>query len=74
MKFQFMASYLCWDEEDMFYHLCTSLEETAGQDLWDINSRATTADIVHLLQTRFGTQSTPLHLQGGLLSHSAKAK
>ena len=35
-KFQCMASYLQWDEEDMFHHFCTSLEGAVGQILWDI--------------------------------------
>jgi len=38
MKFQCMASYLRWDEEDMFHHLCASLEGAAGQVLWGIGS------------------------------------
>jgi len=33
-----------------------SLEGVAGQVLWDISLQTTTADIVCLLQTRFGTQ------------------
>jgi len=55
-KFQSMASYLRRNEEDAMYHLCGSLEGAAGQVLWDIGPRATTADVVQLLQTRFGTQ------------------
>jgi len=55
-KFQHMGSYLSWDDEDMLYHLCASLEGAAGQVLWDIGPRATPADIVCLLQTRFRTQ------------------
>jgi len=50
-KFQHMASYLCWGDDDMFHHLCASLEGAAEQVLWDIGPRATTADIVCLLQT-----------------------
>jgi len=45
-KFQCMAR---------FHHLCASLEGAVGQVLGDIGPRATTADIIHLLQTRFGT-------------------
>jgi len=51
-----MADYLRWDEEDTFHHLCASLEGAMGQVLWGVSPRTTTADIVHLLQTRFGTQ------------------
>jgi len=40
----------------MFHHCCTSLEGAAGQVLWDFGPRASMADIVCLLQTRFGTQ------------------
>jgi len=71
-KFQCMASYLCWDEKDMFHYLCTSLEGAVGQVVWDICPQATTANIVHLLQARFGTQLQVEHsrqscmLEGGL--------
>jgi len=51
-----MASYLWWDEEDMFHHLGTSFEGVVGQVLWDIGPRATMAVIICLLQARFGTQ------------------
>ena len=47
-----MARYLCWDNEDKYYHLCTSLEGTAGQVLWDADPQATTKSISRLLQTR----------------------
>jgi len=56
MKFQHMASYLCWDDEDRFHCLCASLKGVAGQVLWDIGPHAMTASIICLLQTRFGTQ------------------
>jgi len=38
------------------YHLCGSLEGAAGQVLLDIAPTATTADVIRLLQTRFGTE------------------
>jgi len=37
-----------------------------GQVLWDIGPQATTADIVCLLQTRFGTQLQAKHLKAQL--------
>jgi len=40
----------------MFHHLCASLMGAAGQVLWDIGPRVTMANILGLLQTRFGTQ------------------
>jgi len=58
LKFQNMARYLHWNEEDALYHLCGSLKGAAGQVLWDIGSHAMTADVIQLLQTRFST-----HLQ-----------
>ena len=51
-----MADYFRWDEEDTFHHLCASLEGAAGQVLWHVRLHATTADIVHLLQMRLGSQ------------------
>jgi len=60
-KLQCMASYLQWDEEDMFHHICTNLEGAAGQVLWDISPRVTMANIVFLIQTRFGTQIWAQH-------------
>jgi len=61
-----MASYLQWDEEDMFHHLCASLKGAVGQVLWDI-SPPTTADIICFIQTRFGTQ-----LQAGFKTVTCK--
>ena len=61
-KFQHMASYLHWDE-DVFHHLCTSLEGAAGEVPWDIGPQATTADILCLLQMRFGTQLQVEHFK-----------
>jgi len=55
-KFQHMAGYLWCDDEDMFHHLCASLEGAAGQIRWDISPRVPMADIICLLQTRIGTQ------------------
>jgi len=49
-KIQRIASYLHWDDEDMFRHLCASL-------------CATTADIVRLLQTSYGTQLQVEHFK-----------
>jgi len=56
MKLWCMAAYLHWDDEDIFHHFCSSLEGAAGQVLWDVGPRVMTADLVRLLQTRFGTQ------------------
>jgi len=47
-----MARYLWWDDDDMFHHLYASLEGAAGQVFWDIGPRATTAEIIRLLQNR----------------------
>ena len=58
LKFWSMASYLHWNKEDTLYHLYRCLEGAAGQVLWDIGPHAMTADVIQLLQTRFGT-----HLQ-----------
>ena len=55
-KFHSMSQYLQWNEEDAMYHLCGSLEGAAGQVLLDIAPNATTADIIKLLETRFGTE------------------
>jgi len=30
IKFQHMAAYLCWDDEDTFKHFCASLNGAAG--------------------------------------------
>jgi len=54
-KFNNIARYLEWTDEDAKYNLCGSLEGAAGQVLWDIGPHATTGDVIQLLQTRFGT-------------------
>ena len=56
LKFQHLAVYLQWNEEDRFHHLCASLDGSAGQVLWELPLPATTADLECLLQTRFATQ------------------
>jgi len=66
LKFQRMASYLCWNEEDALNQLCGSLEGVAGQVLWDVGPRATTADIICLFQTRFGMQLQAEHFKAKL--------
>jgi len=55
-KFENMSRYLGWGESDRFYHLCASLEGTAGQVLWDAGSQADKKSVVDLLRTRFGTE------------------
>jgi len=55
-RFQRMARYLDWTEEDQYYLLCASLEGAAGQVLWDTGPQATTGSIIHLLRTRFGSE------------------
>jgi len=56
LKFQHLAAYLQWNEEDRFHHSYASLDGPAGQVLWELPPHATTADLEHLPQTRFGTQ------------------
>jgi len=55
-KFDRMAEYLQWNASDKFYHLCASLEGSAGQVLWDAGPNATADGIISLLRTRFGNQ------------------
>jgi len=66
IKFQGMAAYLCWDNEDIFHHLCVSLEGAAAQVLWDISPHAMMADLIRLLQTRFDTQFQAEHFKAEL--------
>jgi len=55
-KFHSMSRYLQWNEEDAMYHLCGCLEGAAGQVQWDIGPSTTMADVIKLLQTRFGRE------------------
>jgi len=55
-KFHSMSRYLQWNEDDAMYHLCGSLEGAAGQVLVNIAPNVTTAEVIKLLQTRFGTE------------------
>jgi len=72
-KFQRMVTYQQWDDEDMFYYLCPRLKGAVGQVLLDIGPRATTIDIVHLLQTRFGTQLQAEHFKAEMLHARRRA-
>jgi len=69
LKFQHLAAYLQWNKEDRFHHLCASLEEPAGQVLWELPLRAMTADLERLLQTRFGTQLQAEGFKAKLRTH-----
>jgi len=51
LKFQHLAAYMKWNEDDWFHHLCASLEGPAGQVLWELLRGMTTADLERLLQT-----------------------
>jgi len=55
-KFNSMKQYLQWNVDDAMYHLCGSLEGAAGQVLEGLPTGAKTADVIELLQTRFGTK------------------
>jgi len=55
-KFNSMKQYLQWNEDDAMYHLCGSLDGAAGQVPEGLPTDAKTADVVKLLQTRFGTK------------------
>jgi len=55
MKFWHMDAYLRCDDKDTFHDLGASLQGAAGQVLWDIVPHVTMANIIYLLQTRFGT-------------------
>jgi len=57
-KFQCMASYLRWDDEDKFYLFCTSFKGAAGQvsGTWALVRQWPTSSALSSLQTRFGTQ------------------
>jgi len=48
--------HVCCNEEDVLNHLRRSLEEAAGQVLWEVGPHAMTANIIRLLQKRFGKQ------------------
>jgi len=63
LKFQHLAVYLKWNEEDHFHHPCASLEGPAGQVLWELPPSVTTADLERLLQS--------LALRGLLYRHGA---
>ena len=52
-----MATYLRWEETDIKYHLCGSLEGAAGLVLADLAPEATSEDVIRLLKTRFGTET-----------------
>jgi len=47
-KFHNIARYLMWTEADKFFHLCASLEGSAGQVLWDAGPQPTTESVIRL--------------------------
>jgi len=69
IKFQHLAAYLQWNEEDRFHHLCASLDGPAGQVLWELPPRTMTADLERLLHTRLGTQLQVESFKAKLRTH-----
>jgi len=67
-KFNSMRQYLQWNEDDALYHLCGSLEGAAGQVLEGLPTTATTADVIKLLETRFGTKLQAERFKAELLA------
>jgi len=67
-KFNSMKQYLQWNKDDAMYHLCGSLEGAAGQVLEGLPTTAKTADIIKLLETRFGTKLQAEHFKAELLA------
>ena len=55
-KFNSMKQYLQWNEDHAMYHLYGSLEGAAGQVLEGLPTTVKTADVIKLLETRFGTK------------------
>jgi len=62
-KFENMSRYLGWGESDRFYHLCSSVNGTAGQVLWDAGSQADTKSVIDLLRTCFGMELQAEHFK-----------
>jgi len=57
LQFEQLEEYMQWGEKARYYHLCASLDGSAGQVLWELpKTGASTADIKQLLQAKFGTQ------------------
>ena len=67
-KFNSMKQYLQWNEDDALYHLCGSLEGAAGQVLEGLSTTAKTADVIKLLETRFGTKLQAERFKAELLA------
>lgn len=55
-KFENASSYLHWTEADRLFHLRASLQDTAGQVLWDTGALATCDEVIKLLRARFGNE------------------
>ena len=53
-KFNCIANYSQWDEDDKLVHLCSCLEDSAGQVLWDYGHQTSFIAVVELLRARFG--------------------
>jgi len=50
LQFKQLAEYTQWGEKARYYHLCASLDGSAGQVLWELPKiGASTADVKQLL-------------------------
>jgi len=59
-------------ENDKYYNMCAGLEGPAARVLWEL-PKNTTADLEHLLQTRFGTEQQTVSYQDKLCARRRDA-
>ena len=54
-KFENCSNYYDWNDWERLCHLHASLEDPAGQVLWDAGQQLTVNEFIRLLENRFGS-------------------
>lgn len=55
-KFQYIARFLQWSEDEKLFHISSCLDGPAGHALWDAGPQTSFDSMVNLLRARFGQQ------------------
>ena len=56
-KFENCIDYYGWTSKEQLCHLQASLEDAAGQVLWDAGKQGSVYEVIRLLKSRFGTSN-----------------
>ena len=72
-KFQYIARFLQWSEEEKLFHISSCLDGPAGHALWDAGPQTSFDSMVNLLRARFGQQGQAERYRAELKARKRKS-